>query len=160
MFTSVACHEHNPTLVCASLFLSGNPFFSVCLFVCTAIMRFLTSAKGAGGKFHYTIFFFLRRAAAVTPRCSCGSGRRPGHQSSPPRRPPAPKCFCKEPSVCFRKSAPTSLPQVQSPVLCTRRNPQRVLDPQQLFSRRANKCPPARPERCNVGVRVEAEVFT
>lgn len=56
VFTSVACHEHDPTLVCASLFLSGNPFFSVCLFVCAAIVRLLTSAKGASGKFHLANF--------------------------------------------------------------------------------------------------------
>lgn len=80
------------------------------------------------------------------PRCFCGSGRRPGHQSSPPAAAhPHQNVSAKSRRFVFASRRQLLSPKVQSPVLCTRRNPQRVLDPRQLFSRRANKCSPASP---------------
>lgn len=96
------------TCLRVSLFV-WQPYFSVCLFVCTAIVRLLTSAKGGAGKFHLAKFFKMSsRRNAPLLFAAQGEGQVINLLR---RRPPAPKCFCKEPSVCFRKSAPTPLPQ-------------------------------------------------
>lgn len=115
------------------------------LFVCTAIVRFLTSAKGAAGKFHLTNFFKMssRRNAPLLLRLRAKA--RSSIFSPAAAAHPHQNVSAKSRRFVFASRRQLLSPKVQSPVLCTRRNPQRVLDPRQLSSRRANKCSAASP---------------
>lgn len=142
VFTSVACHEHNPTLVCASLFLSGNPFFPfVCLHGHRAVPHL---GERSGGEISPNKFFKMssRRNAPLLLRL-----RAKARSSifSPAAAHPHQNVSAKSRRFVFASRRQLLSPKVQSPVLCTRRNPQRVLDPRHLFSRRANKCSAASP---------------
>lgn len=115
VFTSVACHEHNPKLVLRVSLFVWQPFFFFRLFVCLHGHRAVPHlGERSGGEISPRKFFKMssRRNAPLLLRLR-GEGQvinlLPRRRRR--RRPPAPKCFCKEPSVCFRNSAPTPLPQ-------------------------------------------------
>lgn len=132
--------------VCASLFLSGNPFFSVCLFVLRGHRAVAHLGERSGGEISPRNFFKMssRRNAPLLLRLRAKARSSIFSPAAAAAAHPHQNVSAKSRRFVFASRRQLLSPKVQSPVLCTRRNPQRVLDPRQLFSRRANKCSPAK----------------